>query len=49
MLYKNIDVDKIEKLYFTMIYNMPREQARKYVKELRKFYTAGWKSIMDFK
>ena len=29
-----------------IIHNMPLEQARGYVKELREFYTAGWKKIM---
>lgn len=35
--------------YFEMIiHNMPRKQAKGYIKELRAFYTAGWKSVMDF-
>lgn len=35
--------------YFEMIiHDMPKEQAKNYVKELRNFYTAGWKSVMDF-
>jgi len=35
--------------YFEMVvHDMPREQAKGYVKELRRFYTAGWKTIMDF-
>ncbi len=29
-----------------VIHNMPRDQARRYVKELREFYTAGWKKII---
>ena len=29
-----------------IIHNMPLEQARGYVKELREFYMAGWKKIM---
>lgn len=35
--------------YFEMIiHDMPKKQAKSYVKELRAFYTAGWKSVMDF-
>lgn len=35
--------------YFEMIiHDMPKKQAKGYVKELRAFYTAGWKSVMDF-
>lgn len=35
--------------YFEMIiHDMPKKQAIGYVKELREFYTAGWKSVMDF-
>lgn len=35
--------------YFEMIiHDMPKNQAKGYVKELRAFYTAGWKSVMDF-
>ena len=35
--------------YFEMIvHNMPKSQAKGYVKDLRAFYTAGWKSVMDF-
>ena len=29
-----------------IIHNMPLEQARGYVKELREFYTAGWEKII---
>lgn len=29
-----------------VIHEMPQEQARTYVKELREFYTAGWQKVM---
>lgn len=31
-----------------IIHDMPREQAHRYIQELRTFYTAGWKSMMGF-
>ena len=35
--------------YFEMIiHDMPYDEARGYLKELRMFYTAGWQSIMGF-
>lgn len=35
--------------YFEMvIHEMPKEQAREYLKDLRDFYTAGWQKIMGF-
>lgn len=35
--------------YFEMIiHNMPIEQARQYLQDLRIFYTAGWQKIMGF-
>ena len=35
--------------YFEMvIHEMPKEQAREYLKDLRAFYTAGWQKIMGF-
>ena len=30
----------------TVIHDMPKSQSRQYIKELRKFYTAGWIKIM---
>lgn len=29
-----------------IIHDMPKEQATKYIKELREFYTAGWMKVM---
>ena len=29
-----------------VVHDMPRQQSRQYVRELRAFYTAGWKEIM---
>lgn len=35
--------------YFEMIiHEMPKEQAKEYLKDLRVFYTAGWQKIMGF-
>ncbi len=35
--------------FFEMvIHDMPKKQAVQYVKDLQKFYTAGWKKIMGF-
>ena len=35
--------------YFEMIiHEMPRKAAHEYLKDLREFYTAGWKKIMGF-
>ncbi|MCI6377052.1 MAG: TetR/AcrR family transcriptional regulator [Clostridiales bacterium] len=31
-----------------IIHDMPFEQARRYVQELRAFYTAGWRKLMGF-
>lgn len=34
-------------LFEVVIHDMPKDAATKHIQQLRKFYTAGWKSIFD--
>lgn len=35
-------------LFEMVVHDMPKEQARRFVKELQAFYAAGWKEIMGY-
>lgn len=35
-------------IFEVVVHNMPKEQAKLYIKQLQEFYTAGWKKIIGF-